>query len=83
MNRRGSYWFNLLKGLDYGIATLFGIPAGIYISGYVAFKRADTASRFPWPMFEAVLNWIFRDSKHCANAMQNNLQDIQYYYGGN
>ena len=81
MNRRGPYWLNLLKGIDYGAATLFGIPAGVYISAYVAFKRTDSGGRFPWPLCERSINWLFRDKAHCVIAMQHNLQDIRYYYG--
>lgn len=82
MNRRGSYWWNLLKGLDYGVATLFGIPAGIYISSYVAYKKADSRGAQPWPTLEKMINWLFNDPCHCAASMARNIDDIHYYYGG-
>ena len=80
MNRRGSYWINLLKGADYFVATLFGIPAGIYISGYAAFKKADSGNKFRWRLAVNVINWLFRDPAHCQNSMNNNLEDIKRYY---
>lgn len=80
MNRRGPYWLNLLKGIDYGVATLFGIPAGIYISAYVAYKRCDSKGYWIWARSEQAINWLFRDPFHCLTAMQNNLQDIKAYY---
>lgn len=80
MNKRGAYWLNWLKGLDYFTATWFGIPAGIYVSSYVAFKKADTYNRWQWVVAEKVLNWMFRDENHCINSMNNNLEDIQRYY---
>jgi hypothetical protein len=82
MNRRGSYWMNLLKGIDYGAATLAGIPAGIYISGYVAYKRYDSRGKQPWVFFERAINILFRDDFHCLKAMRVNLEDIKQYYEG-
>lgn len=80
MNRRGSYWVNLLKGLDYGLAPIFGIPAGIYISSYVLYKAQDGGC---WLWFDAVdfINLLFGDKDHCFNSLKHNSQDIQYYYG--
>ena len=63
---------NLLKGSDYFLATLFGVPAGIYISSYVAFKE--------WGIVIKVLNWVFRDDNHCVVSMMHNKEDIEYYY---
>lgn len=72
---------NLLKGADYGLATLFGIPAGIYISGYAAFKRADSGGAWRWVKLEQLINWLFKDPFHCVDAMKSNKQDIEDTYG--
>ena len=74
MNKRGSYWINLLKGIDYGVATVFGIPAGIYISSYVLYKE--------WWWAVKTVNWLMRDPQHCVNSLEHNKEDITYYYGG-
>lgn len=73
MNTRGSYWINLLKGLDYFVATIFGIPAGIYISSYARFKN--------WIRLEVSINWLFNNKDHCKNSLEVNLEDIRRYYG--
>lgn len=80
MNQRGSYWWNLLKGGDYFVATLFGIPAGIYISSYVAFKRIDTNHSIWW-CFEVAINFIMQDKQHCINSLVKNQKEINKYYG--
>jgi hypothetical protein len=63
---------NLLKGIDYGLATVFGIPAGIYISSYVQFKE--------WRWAVKAINWLFQDPNHCAVSAIHNAEDISYYY---
>lgn len=82
MNRRGPYYWNLLKGADYFAATVFGIPAGIYISGYVAYKKYDSGLKQPWVFIETAIDFLFRRKGHCTMSMRNNLEDIKYYYGG-
>lgn len=81
MNRRDPYFINLLKGQDYGLATVFGIPAGIYISGYTAFKRMDSGGKWIWVKLEQAINWLFCDPFHCVNSMKKTSQDIKECYG--